>query len=93
MLCIPYKSVLFIVISVLSFNQFRKIHLIVVQSKCLSIILIMANSDSDDILSADFLEPGELLDSDDELPDNDSSSARTSQPFLLNRSKVCLVVN
>lgn len=53
----------------------------------------MANSDSDDILSTDFLEPGELLDSDDELPENNSTSARTSQPMLVNRPKVCLVVN
>lgn len=51
--------------------------------------IIMANSDSDDILSAEFLEPGELLDSDeDEQPDNNSTSARTSQSILVNRTKV-----
>lgn len=50
----------------------------------------MADSDSDDILSADFLEPGELLDSDDDQPDNNSTSARTSQTLAQNRPKVCL---
>jgi hypothetical protein len=51
--------------------------------------LIMANSDSDDILSAEFLEPGELLDSDeDEQQDNNSTSARTNQSVLVNRTKV-----
>lgn len=48
----------------------------------------MADSDSDDILSGDFLEPGELLDSDDEQLDTNSTSARTSQPVPLNRPKV-----
>lgn len=52
-------------------------------------VFTMADSDSDDILSADFLEPGELLDSDDERPDaNDCSSARTSQSMPSNRPKV-----
>lgn len=52
----------------------------------------MSNSDSDDILSADFLEPGELLDSDeDEQPDSNSTSARTNQSILVNRTKVCLL--
>lgn len=55
--------------------------------------LIMADSDSDDILSADFLEPGELLDSDDERPDSISTSARTSQAMPLNRPKVCLNIS
>lgn len=54
----------------------------------------MADSDSDDILSADFLEPGELLDSDDEQPNDKSTSARTDQTLSLNRPKVrCSVVN
>lgn len=53
----------------------------------------MADSDSDDILSADFLEPGELLDSDDEQPDNKSTSARTNQILQQNRPKVCFAVN
>ncbi|XP_025410570.1 nuclear cap-binding protein subunit 3-like [Sipha flava] len=49
----------------------------------------MANSDSDDILSAEFLEPGELLDSDeDEQQDNNSTSARTNQSVLVNRTKL-----
>lgn len=48
----------------------------------------MADSDSDDILSGDFLEPGELLDSDDEQLDNNSTSARTSQSMPLNRPKL-----
>lgn len=49
----------------------------------------MTDSDSDDLLSADFLEPGELLESDDdEQPDVESTSARTSQSLLQNRPKV-----
>uniref|UniRef100_A0A2H8TSF2 Nuclear cap-binding protein subunit 3 n=1 Tax=Melanaphis sacchari TaxID=742174 RepID=A0A2H8TSF2_9HEMI len=49
----------------------------------------MANSDTDDILSDGFLEPGELLDSDDEQPIDNSTSARTSQPMTqLNRPKL-----
>lgn len=52
------------------------------------LIQIMADSDSDDILSTDFLEPGELLDSDDEHVDNKCTSARTSQSITLNRPKV-----
>lgn len=53
----------------------------------------MADSDSDDILSADFLEPGELLDSDDENVDNDGcTSARTGQSVTVNRPKVCFIV-
>jgi len=53
----------------------------------------MADSDSDDILSADFLEPGELLDSDDGQPDDKSTSARTSQSMPLIRPRVCFVNN
>lgn len=50
----------------------------------------MANSDTDDILSDGFLEPGELLDSDNEQPIDNSTSARTSQQITqLNRPKVC----
>lgn len=52
----------------------------------------MADSDSDNILSADFLEPGELLDSDDENPDNTSTSARTSHSLPLNRPKVSFAI-
>lgn len=54
----------------------------------------MADSDSDDILSADFLEPGELLDSDDDenADDNGCTSARTGQSVPVNRPKVCFVV-
>ncbi|XP_050436525.1 nuclear cap-binding protein subunit 3-like [Adelges cooleyi] len=49
----------------------------------------MADSDSDDnLLSADFLEPGELLDSDDEQLDNNSTAARTSQSLPQNRPKL-----
>lgn len=50
----------------------------------------MADSDTDDILSEGFLEPGELIDSDDNQPIDNSTSARTSQPMAqLNRPKVC----
>ncbi|XP_001950154.1 nuclear cap-binding protein subunit 3 [Acyrthosiphon pisum] len=49
----------------------------------------MADSDTDDILSEGFLEPGELLDSDDNQPADNSTSARTSQPMAqLNRPKL-----
>lgn len=49
----------------------------------------MADSDSDDnLLSADFLEPGELLDSEDEYLDDNSTAARTSQSLSQNRPKV-----
>lgn len=58
----------------------------------------MADSDSDDILSADFLEPGELLDSDEDddgvrpvTDDSCTSSARTSRlTTSTNRPKVRL---
>lgn len=53
----------------------------------------MADSDSDNILSADFLEPGELLDSDDEHPNDTSTSARTSHSLPLNRPKVSFAVS
>lgn len=53
----------------------------------------MADSDSDNILSADFLEPGELLDSDDENQDETSTSARTSHSLPLNRPKVSFAVS
>ncbi|XP_050533475.1 nuclear cap-binding protein subunit 3-like [Daktulosphaira vitifoliae] len=49
----------------------------------------MADSDSDDnLLSVNFLEPGELLDSEDEVLDDNSSAARTSHSLSQNRPKL-----
>lgn len=49
-------------------------------------------ADNDCVPSADILEPGELLDSDCEQPDNKWSSARTDLIQPRNRPKVCFAV-